>query len=204
MDAQIYPCPAALRNERLVSFDIETTGLSPLYNNIIELGVVEMVGGEIALRHSRLFGGGRSSLYTVRQVHRIRDSERRGQPPFREKARQIAGWLAGACLVSHNGMAFDLPFLQEAMKAAGVSLAVSRHYDTLRIVRRLDSPPKDAAAARAFRPKFASHRLGDLCRHYGIPYGEENHRGLADCECTLQLLFALCGDFGEQKVLGMA
>ena len=182
---QSYPCPAALRNERLVSFDIETTGLSPLYNNIIELGVVEMVGGEISLRHSRLFGGGRSSIYTVRQVHHIRDSERRGLPSFGEKARQVAGWLAGASLVSHNGIAFDLPFLQTRMKAAGASFAVARHYDTLRIARRLDSPPKDPAAARAFRPKFASHRLGDMCRHYGIPYGDGNHRGLAEVQFTI-------------------
>lgn len=201
-----YPCPQILESDRLISFDIETTGLSPIYNNIIELGVVEMAGGEIKTRYSRLFGGGRSSVYTVRQVHHIPDSERRGLPTFGEKARQIAGWFGTATLVSHNGTAFDLPFIQERMRAAGVQYAPIRHFDTLRIARRLDAPPKDAPEAikRAYRPKFASHRLGDMCAHYGIAYGDQNHRGLADCECTLALLFALCAEFGTAAVLGIS
>ena len=41
------PCPDILKNKRIITLDIETTGLSIFYNTIIELGVIEIVNGEV-------------------------------------------------------------------------------------------------------------------------------------------------------------
>ncbi len=181
-----YSCPEALRHDRLICLDLETTGLSPVFNNIIELGVVEVKGGVVATRYSRLFGGGRSSMYLVQNVHHIKDSERLGKGTFEEAAQKIADYLSGAILITHNGAHFDIPFIQTKMASAGVRFTIHRHLDTILIARRL---------------KQEHTSLKWLCGKYGIPYGDENHRGLADCLCTLQLFYAFCDRFGTEEVM---
>lgn len=181
-----YSCPDSLKDSRLVCLDIETTGLSPIWNNIIELGVVEVRNGNIVQQYSRLFGGGRSSMFLVRKIHGIKDFEREGKKTFAQCAKRVAEYLNGATLVSHNGVKFDVPFLEAKMKEAGASFSFFKHIDTYLISKKLDH-------------KF--HSLEWLCQNYGIPYDESNHRGVTDCLCTLQLLYAFIEKFGADAVL---
>lgn len=182
----IYNCPPLLKQKRLIVLDIETTGLSLDFNTIIELGVVEVVNGEINTQYSRVFGGGRSPIYLVRNVHHIKDTERRGKKTFGECSTKVASFLDGATLVTHNGLKFDIPFLEARLKENGLELNYERHYDTYMLAKKL---------------KFEHHSLNWLCGNYKIPYGAENHRGLTDCLCTLQLLYAMCEQFGEEEIL---
>ena len=75
-------CPDIFKNKRLLSLDIETTGLNIFYNTIIELGVVEVVDGKVKTEYNKLFGGGHSSMFLVRKIHHIKDSERFGKKTF--------------------------------------------------------------------------------------------------------------------------
>ena len=181
-----YSCPNSLKTSRLIAINLETTGLNPIFNTIIELGIIEVKNGEIVQQYSKLFGGGRSSMHQVRKVHGIRDAERLGKPTFKKCAKRIADYFSGAVLVSCNGNKFDIPFMKEKMKEAGVSLLYSRHIDTDLISRKLKSRKND---------------LEWLCRLYDIPYDGSHRGGLAKCHCTLQLLYAFCEKFGEDQVL---
>ena len=182
-----YQCPHFLLGHRLVCLDLETTGLDIIRNNIIELGVVEVKQGKIAQQYSKLFGGGRSSMYLVRKIHGIKDSERVGKPSFKSCCKRVADYLSGAVIITHNGMKFDVPFMEEKMKEAGISLSYIRHIDTYVLSKKL---------------KHEKNSLEWLCGKYGIQYDESNHRGLTDCLCTLQILYAFCEKFGEENVLG--
>lgn len=181
-----YKCPEGLKSSRLIVLDLETTGLHQVFNNIIELGVVEVNGGEVTKEYSRLFGGGRSSMYLVRKVHGIKDADREGKPTFKQCARKVADYLSGAILITHNGTKFDIPFMEAKMKEVGVNLSHHRHIDTYLISKKLE---------------HEKNSLEWLCGKYGIPYDESNHRGLTDCLCTLQLLYAFCEKFGEAAIL---
>ncbi len=183
-----YKCPECLKNSRLVCLDLETTGLSPIFNNIIELGVVEVLNGEIKTKYSRLFGGGRSSIYLVRKIHKIKDSEREGKTTFAESAASVANWLNGSILLTHNGAKFDIPFMKSKMEEVGVKLNCQNSIDTFLISKKYG--------------EHEFHSLQYLCKKYEIPYGEENHRGLTDCICTVQLLYAFIEKFGPE-VIGM-
>ena len=62
------PVPEILKGKRLIALDIETTGLNPKYNTIIEIGCIEYDGGQPILFNgkvgfTRMFGGGHSSMY---------------------------------------------------------------------------------------------------------------------------------------------
>lgn len=199
----LYECPPLLKNHRLVSLDIETTGLDMRLNNIIELGVVEVVDGVEKLKYGRLFGGGRSSPYLVKNIHHITDGEREGKSTFRESCRKIADYLCGAVLVTHNGARFDIPFMEAKMKEEGVHMSYVKHYDTIILARSLKKDVLDRNGNKTYdkdgnviqESLHKSHSLEYLCGEYGIPYDEENHRGLKDCWCTLQLLYALVSKF---------
>ena len=200
-----YECPPELLGQRLIRLDIETTGLDMRLNNIIELGVVEVVDGREKRRYGKLFGGGRSSAHLIKSVHGIRDADRRGKPTFRESCGKIADYLMGAVIVTHNGAKFDLPFMEYQMKQVGVFFTYAKHYDTCVMSRSLRKPVLDANGVQArdeegnpaFEPLYERHSLEYMCGVFGIPYGEENHRGLQDCWCTMQLLFALIGKHKE-------
>ena len=48
------PCPDILKNKRILALDIESTGLSTIYNTIIELGVIEVINGEVKTEYTKL------------------------------------------------------------------------------------------------------------------------------------------------------
>ena len=182
-----YACPDCLKDKRIVCLDLETTGLSPIFNNIIELGVVEILDGKPKTQYSRLFGGGRSSMFLVRKIHKIKDCEREGKSTFAESAKAVANWLDGAILLTHNGAKFDIPFMKAKMDEVGVKLNCPISIDTYLLSKKIG--------------KHDFHSLQWLCGKYGIPYGEENHRGLTDCICTVQLLYVFVEKFGPE-ILG--
>ena len=203
-----YECPEQLKHQRLVALDIETTGLSIMANNIIELGVVEVVDGVLKTKYSRLFGGGRSSVYLTRKIHEIRDVERQGKQTFRECCPRIAQWLDDAVIVTHNGAKFDMPFIRQKMDEVGVTLNISGHYDTYLICKSIKrdvldgngNPMLDEKGKHVQEPVYEKHSLEYMCGRFGIPYDESNHRGLTDCICTLDLLYALFQKHGQLQM----
>ena len=183
------PCPDILKDKRLITLDIESTGLNIIYNTIIELGVIEVVNGEVKTEYSRLFGGGHSSMYLVRKVHHIKDFERRGKKTFKECAEKIASFLSNSIIVTHNGNSFDIPMIERKLSEAGYEIKNFKSLDTLQLVKKMrkDEENDDKQVKR--------NTLGALCNEFGLVYGGEegnkSHRGLEDAEATLDLLYYL-------------
>lgn len=181
----IYECPEILKSKRLLSVDIETTGLSIIYNTIIELGVVEVNRGVVVQKHSRLFGGGHSSMYLVRKIHKIKDCERLNKNTFKQNADKISNYLSNSIIVTHNGNRFDLPMIQQKLSECGRAIQNFKTVDTYAIAKKLG---------------HESNSLKNLCEEYGIQYGgndgDKSHRGLEDAEATLQLLYFFVGEKG--------
>lgn len=187
-------CPDILRSQRLIALDIETTGLSIPYNMIIELGVIELINGEVKTEYSRLFGGGHSSMYLVRKVHHIKDSERKNLATFAQSAEKIASFLSNSTIVTHNGKAFDMPMIQRKLKDAGQEITNFRQLDTLALVRTMRKEQDDEMDDKQERIR-GRNTLGSLCSEFGLQYGGETgdaaHRGLEDAWACLDLLFYL-------------
>jgi DNA polymerase-3 subunit alpha (Gram-positive type) len=185
------PCPDIFKNKRLLAIDIETTGLSTIYNTIIELGVIEIVNGEVKTEYNKLFGGGHSSMYLVRKIHHIKDSMRTGKKTFKECAEKIADFLSNSIIVTHNGNSFDIPMIQQKLNEAGYKIENFKSIDTLQLVRKMRK--KEGEDEEKKQQK--RNTLGNLCKEFGLIYGGESgsnaHRGLEDSEATIDLLFYL-------------
>lgn len=173
-----YECPEILKDKRLLCIDIETTGLDINKNTIIELGVIEVNNGVVVNEYTKLFGGGFSPMYLMRNVHKIQNSERKYKKTFKQCAEKIAEYLSNAIIITHNGDSFDIPMIENKLQEAGYKLENVKKIDTLKIARKL---------------KHESNTLGNLCKLYGINYGgndgTKSHRGLEDAYATLDLLY---------------
>ena len=184
-------CPDILKDKRILALDIESTGLSTIYNTIIELGVIEVINGEVKTEYTKLFGGGHSSMYLVRKVHHIKDSERKGKKTFKECAEKIADFLSNSIIVTHNGNSFDLPMISQKLQEAGYNIENYRSIDTLQLVRKM----RKNEGIDDEKKQQKRNTLGNLCKEFGLIYGGEDgnnaHRGLEDAEATLDLLFYL-------------
>ena len=193
------PIPEIFKNKRLIAVDLETTGLHIKYNTIIEIGCVEVNNGKVVLfkgkeGFTKMFGGGHSSMYLVRKVHRIKDSERVAKKKFKDCAQGVSEYLSNAILVTHNGNSFDIPMLQQKLTEAGFPLHDFKSIDTLQLVRKMRK--KESGEDDDDEKKQSGRNtLGSVCREFGLVYGGEggdkSHRGLEDAEACLDVLFYL-------------
>lgn len=185
------PCPDILKDKRILAIDIESTGLSTIYNTIIELGVIEIINGEVKTEYTKLFGGGHSSMYLVRKIHHIKDSMRIGKKTFKECADKIASFLSNSIIVTHNGNSFDIPMIQQKLNEAGYAIENFKSIDTLQLVRKM----RKKEGVDDDKKQQKRNTLGNLCKEFNLTYGGESgdkaHRGLEDAEATIDLLFYL-------------
>lgn len=178
--------PAIFQNKKLIALDIETTGLNILYNTIIELGVIEINQGKVTTEYTKLFGGGHSSMFLVRKIHHIKDSERIGKKTFKDCAEKISNFLSDSIIVTYNGNSFDIPMIQQKLKETGNEIKNFKSLDVLQLVKKM---------RKGEESQGKSNSLKNVCKEFDLVYGGEqgnrSHRGLEDAQATLDLLFYL-------------
>jgi DNA polymerase III epsilon subunit family exonuclease len=159
-----------------VVIDIETTGLKPSQQRIIEIGVIRVSPHGSPLRWSTLLNPGRRIPDYIASLTGIDDSMVASAPEFRSIAPTIVDIVEDLPIVGHN-VAFDLGFLNAEMVRGGLHKLVNPAIDTLALTSGL------VAEARKLN-------LGDVARVLGITT-REAHRALADAETTLAVFMAL-------------
>lgn len=172
------------KDTNIKMLDIETTGLNPQLDSIIELGVIELQDGEIIREHSRLFGGGSSSPSLVK-IHGIKDEQRVGLDRFELCADRIAAYLSNTILAGYNIKKFDLPMIECKLKSVGVVLTNYKTLDVYNVVRR-------------YKMGTVDNKLKTLCDKFEITHG--GHRGLEDSRCTWELLKRLILEFNIKEL----
>ncbi|WP_338971279.1 PolC-type DNA polymerase III [Spiroplasma endosymbiont of Panorpa germanica] len=159
-----------LNEHEFVFFDLETTGLSPEYDEIIEFGAVVYVPKtgvstkiDILIKPSRPL-----SAFTT-ELTGITDEMLENKPSIEEVFEKIYSIIENRILVAHNAN-FDINFLKAWSKKLGYGPIENTAIDTLTI-------------ARSFYPKMKNHRLGTIAKAVGVLYDERvAHRGDYDAE----------------------
>src|SRR4030043_406921 len=92
---------------RHIVFDVETTGLSPLYGaRIIEIGAVVIERKMIIREFHSLINAGVSISKSAQQVHGITTRMLRGAPRPEDIIPEFCTLISGATLVAHNAQAY--------------------------------------------------------------------------------------------------
>lgn len=148
--------------------DVETTGLDPQKDEIIEIALLRLENGEISGHfHSLVRPGGPIPPF-IRRLTGLDELTLAGAPALPEILPAVLSFIGRSPLLGHH-ISFDRDFLQVA---SGKTLS-NELYDTREL-------------ARILLPTAPSYRLSSLCRLLGIRQ-EAPHRALSDTLATASL-----------------
>ena len=168
-----------LRNYVIV--DLETTGLRPADDRIIEVGAIRVMEGEEVQVYNRLVYPGRPIPPVITKIVGITDDMVADAPQEREVMEEFLEFAGDLPLLGHN-LRFDYSFLKTAALRYGYSFE-RQGVDTL-------------AIAKKYLPGLASRKLDDLCSYFGIS-DENHHRAWNDARVTGELYRILCERFEQ-------
>lgn len=158
-----------------ICLDLETTGLNPKTDKIIEIGAVKVREGEIVDIFSTFVNPGRQLEERIIELTGICDCDLEGQRRIEEVLPEFLEFAEELPLLGHSVM-FDYSFMKRA--AVNQRLSFERKgIDTLKI-------------ARKYLAELPSRNLGVLCTHFGISF--QAHRAFEDAKATHLLYGKLC------------
>ena len=173
-----------LKGTRIITLDIESTGLNVNKAYVRELGAAEYVDGKYVKGRSALFSGGVCEPGAL-NVHGISDESVKGKPSFMSKTAAFCGFVSEngvvADIMGHNVLKYDLPVIRRFLLANGHDIKGNGPNGEIRVIDTL------LLAKRNFQ--FPNNKLGTICSIFGIEYGK--HRALGDAKCTWEVFLNL-------------
>lgn len=152
-----------------VLVDIETTGLSPYYSEIIEIGALKVRDNKVIDTFSTLIKPDNIINENITNLTGITNEMVEYAPNILEVLKLFESFIGDNILIAHNAK-FDIAFLNNNfVKHLGYPL-INRYIDTLYLSRK-------------YLPNLKSHKLQTLADYFNINYNGA-HRGLRDCEIT--------------------
>ncbi|WP_019413989.1 PolC-type DNA polymerase III [Paenisporosarcina sp. TG20] len=173
----------ALDDATYVVFDVETTGLSAVYNSIIELAAVKIKNGQVIDKYESFANPHHALSATTTDLTGITDDMVQNAPDIESVIKQFHDWIGDSILVAHNA-SFDMGFLYVGYKKCGLEKTIHPVIDTLELSRFL-------------HPEMKNHRLNTMAKKFNIDL-TQHHRAIYDAEATGFLLINLLKE-AEQK-----
>jgi ATP-dependent DNA helicase DinG len=155
----------------IVALDLETTGLLPERDGILEVGMVRFNGDHEEARWTQLINPGCRIPAMISQLTGITEAMVAESPPIRDVLPAIRDFVGDHAVLGHN-IRFDLSFLRKQKV-----LLHNEALDTLEL-------------ASALLPAAPRYNLSSLCNHLGVPQ-LATHRALDDALATRAVYLAL-------------
>jgi DNA polymerase-3 subunit epsilon len=166
---------------RFAVVDLETSGLRPGRDAVLQVGLVVVEGGGSQERWSTVERW--STLVRLpwpwsrvgpTHIHGLTRRSLRQATPAREALAELARRVDGAVFTGHNAR-FDAAFLRRSAARHGVTLPLGPGLCTLDLSRRLDPD------------RALTHGLADVCERFDVPL-DGHHDALADAAATAAVL----------------
>lgn len=167
--------------ESYVAFDLETTGLRPKYDKILEIGAVKVVCGEVTETYETFVDCGAEIPERITELTGITQKMVEGSPDTREAMEGFLEFAGDSVLLGHNVL-FDYSFMKRSVVNLGGTFERCG-IDTL-------------AISRSCLPKLSGKSLDKMAAYYEIPQ-TQHHRALDDALTAARLYERLREDFGE-------
>ena len=171
------------------AFDIETTGLTPVVDRIVEIGAVRFRGGEILDTFEELVGPGMPIPSGASAVNGITDDMVRGKPAIEEVLPRFLDFLGDSIPLAHHAP-FDVGFLSYDISRLNLLVPHKPVLDTCVLPRKLF-------------PYAGSYSLENLAGFFGIK-SEIFHRALADAIVCMEISHLCVGEMGGRDQVTMA
>jgi DNA polymerase-3 subunit epsilon len=208
--------PDFLGGKRFVVFDLETTGLDPKKDRIVEIGAVKFDQHGLNARFSVLINPGISMPFAASQVNHITDEMLKDKASLEDVLPDFIRFIDDTILIAHNSN-FDCSFINEALSKMfqqekkldetenGLGLFNS---DALSHQEQFWSPPFSSMPnkvidtiplAKQIFPGRWKYNLQDLSRDLGIQ-SKDAHRAEDDARVCMEI-FLKCIEQMQQNAV---
>lgn len=168
-----------------VAIDLETTGVNPVKDQILEIGALKVVDGEVIDTYKKFICVTcEISPYIVELTGITQEMSKTGIAE-EQALDEITKFCEGFVLLGHN-IRFDYSFLKA--KAVKYKKSIANDViDTLKIARKK-------------LKELESRSLSYLCEYYQIP-PKVSHRAFDDAESTMKIYKIFQQQFGNEEEL---
>lgn len=161
-----------LLRQDMVFVDLETTGLDPHNDRVIEVGIVRISDGQVQESFNSLVNPQCEIPPSVKQITGIKKHELMKAPVFSELVPTIQSLTRNAIFVAHNAD-FDYSFMENEFSRLEHTFVLPR-LCTVKLSREL-------------YPDFISHNLDSISRRFEIAI-DNRHRAMDDALATWQFV----------------
>ena len=166
-----------------VVFDVETTGLSAIYNDLIQVAASKMYKGNIVAEFDEFINPGHPLSAFTTELTGITDEHVKNAKPLVQVLKEFQEFCKDTVLVAHNAT-FDVGFMNANYERHGLPKITQPVIDTLEFARNL-------------YPEYKRHGLGPLTKRFGVAL-EHHHMANYDAEATGRLLFIFIKEVAEK------
>ncbi|MQS97719.1 PolC-type DNA polymerase III [Companilactobacillus halodurans] len=172
-----------LKGAEYVIFDTETTGLSAVYDSMIEIGATKMKDGEVIDRFDKFINPGHPLSEVTTNLTSITTDMVKDAPDEKTIVSEFMDFIGDDILVGHN-VTFDMGFMNAALTRMDRDRLQMPVIDTLEMSRTLHS-------------EYRNHKLDSLAKRYNIVL-EHHHRADSDAETTGYLMYKLFDELEDK------
>lgn len=166
----------------LVFFDVETTGIDPFHDRIIEIGAVKLFPDGTKKEYHQMINPGIPIPAGATTIHNITDDMVKDKPYFGDLAEELRDIFFDADLGGYNVKIFDIPILTTEFKRVGLDL----DYETMNIVDAMAIfKIKEPRTLTAAYKKYCGKEL------------ENAHSAVADITATIEVLEGQITHYGD-------
>jgi DNA polymerase-3 subunit epsilon len=172
----------AVEKERLLQFfpqgiiavDLETTGLSPLVDRIIEIAAMKITPEETVIFQTLINPEILIPEHTI-AIHNITDEMVKDAPLLHDILHRLKDFIGDLPIIAHNAK-FDLGFLVMGMQKSKVGLSTNEIYCSCKL-------------ARHTHMEATNHKLSTLVKELNIPL-VNHHRATDDAFASLKIFMS--------------
>jgi DNA polymerase-3 subunit epsilon len=166
----------------IIFFDLETTGVNPATDRIVEIALVKLLPGGRRDTWAQRINPGMPIPEASTAIHGISDDDVKDAQGFRQIAKELYTWMKGCDLGGYNSARFDLPLLVEEFLRAGVNVdfSAAKMVDVQKIFFKMEQRTLSAAY-----------------RFYCAKTMENAHSAEADTNATIEILEAQIDHYQE-------
>lgn len=161
-----------LNEKNFTIVDVETTGGSPFFNRVIEIGLLRVERGEVVEEYQTLLNPEMEIPEFITKMTGITQEQANAAPLFSDLADDILSKFEDAIFVAHNSQ-FDYSFLKEEFRRLDYSFSLPQ-LCTVRL-------------SRALYKDFKHHNLSALIERYNFEC-ENRHRAFDDAKVLWDFL----------------
>lgn len=184
----IKPNDHKLIDETYCVFDLETTGLFNEYEDIIEFGGVKIKNGIIIDKLQFFVKPTKPIPKHITHLTKISNEMVENGENIKDALKKIIDWFGNNTLVAHNGINFDIRFLNKKLIQNGLEPIKNTLIDTMNV-------------SRAVNEEMHQHSLGVLSRKYKLQYDDEiAHRADFDAEVLSKVWWFMIRSLNNQGI----